>query len=82
VFDFTESMRKILNAGPAAERVLLGHLADEEPGSNNHLAGVGSVKSIEPIIDAMADEQEQKTSPEAKKRNPCREPRVDEHHRG
>jgi len=70
-FEFTESMQKVLNAGPSAENVLLRHLADD--GTKDQiiilLGGVGGVKSIEPIIDAMADEQEQKTSPEAKKRN-------------
>jgi hypothetical protein len=71
VFDLTEPMQEILNSGPAAENVLLEHLADE--GTKDQiiilLGGVGGVKSIEPIISAMADEQEQKIAPEAKKTN-------------
>jgi hypothetical protein len=71
VLNFTDPMQKILDAGPAAESVLLGHLGDE--GTKDQiiilLGGVGNVKSIEPIIDAMADEQGQRSSPEAKKRN-------------
>lgn len=70
-FNFTEPMQKLLNSGPEAESVLLRHLADE--GTKTQviilLGGVGGTKSIEPIIDAMAGEQEQKSSPEAKKRN-------------
>src|SRR5215813_5398223 len=62
VFNLKEPMQKILNAGSPAEIVLLRHLADE--GAKEQivilLGGAGGVKSIEPIIDAMADEQEQK----------------------
>jgi hypothetical protein len=71
VFDFTKPMQKILDAGAVAENMLLGHLADG--GTKDQiiilLGGVGGVKSIEPIITAMADAQEQMADPEAKKRN-------------
>lgn len=70
-FNFTEPMQKILVAGSSSEGVLLRHLADE--GTKDQiiilLGGVGGAKSIEPIIGTMADEQEQRTSPEAKERN-------------
>ena len=71
VFNFTPPMLEILDAGSAAEPVLLRHLADE--GTKDQviilLGGVGSIKSVKPIIDAMADENEQNLNPEAKKRN-------------
>jgi hypothetical protein len=71
IFDFTDPMRKILEIGPGARKVLLRHLDDE--GTRDQviilLGGVGDAKSIEPIINAMADEQEQKSNPAAKKIN-------------
>jgi hypothetical protein len=67
VFNFTDPMCKILETESAA----LGHLNDE--GTKDQviilLGGVGDTKGIEPIIHAMADEEEQRADPAAKKMN-------------
>jgi hypothetical protein len=71
VFNFTDPMRKILETGSAAQEILLRHLNDE--GTKDQiialLGGVGDARSIEPIIHAMADEEEQRADPAAKKMN-------------
>jgi hypothetical protein len=71
VFNFTDPMRKILEVGSPAQEVLLHHL--EYEGTKDQiiilLGGVGDMKSVDPIINAMADEQEQKSNPAAEKIN-------------
>jgi hypothetical protein len=71
VFNFTDPMRKILEVGSPAQEVLLHHL--EYEGTKDQiiilLGGVGDVRSIDPIINAMADEQEQRSNPAAEKIN-------------
>ena len=71
VFNLTDPMCKILETGSAAQEILLRHLNDE--GTKDQiialLGGVGDAKSIEPIIHAMADEEEQRADPTAKKMN-------------
>ncbi len=64
-------MRKILQVGPPAQKILLHHLQDD--GTKDQivilLGGVGDMKTIEPIISAMSDQDEQTSNPAAKKIN-------------
>jgi hypothetical protein len=54
-FNFTEPMLRLLQAGPAAQKILLQYLNDQQ--SKDHimilLGGVGDERSVEPIIEAM-----------------------------
>src|SRR5260370_29699734 len=69
VFNFTGPMNRILQVGPAAQKILLHHLQDE--GAKDQivilLGGVGDVSSIEPIINAMAEKDEIKTNSDARR---------------
>src|ERR1700733_1506740 len=71
VFNFTDPMCRILETGSASQEILLRHLNDE--GTKDRiiilLGGIGDAKSIEPIIHAMADEEEQRADPAAEKMN-------------
>jgi len=71
IFYFTPPMRQILQAGPAAQDVLLQYLDDSE--IKDHiiilLGGIGNGKAVGPIIDAMADRNEARESAYAKKVN-------------
>lgn len=71
VFSFTTPMRKILQAGPAAQDVLLKHLDDPE--IKDHiivlLGGVGDAKAVAPIIHAMADRNDARDNTYARKVN-------------
>lgn len=71
VFGFTPSMRKILQAGPAAQNVLLKYVDD--PQIKDHiiilLGGVGDGRAVGPIIHAMADRNEARDNAYAKKVN-------------
>jgi hypothetical protein len=71
IFNFTPPMRQILQAGPAAQDVLLQYLDDSE--IKDHiivlLGGIGNGKAVGPIIDAMADRNEARENAHAKKVN-------------
>jgi hypothetical protein len=71
VFNFTDPMRKILEIGPQAQTLLLHHLKEEAIKDQVIilLGGVGNLRSIMPIIDAMADGNEQMSNAAAKKTN-------------
>lgn len=69
IFNFTDPMLQILQAGSDAQQVLLRHLADNE---NRHqiiilLGGVGDERAIDPLIRAMTDNDELRTNPRAAK---------------
>ncbi len=71
VFDFTAPMRQILQAGPAAEDVLLEYVDDSQ--IKDHiivlLGGVRDGKAVAPIIHAMADRNEARDNAYARKVN-------------
>lgn len=71
MFYFTPPMRQILQAGSAAQDVLLQYLNDSE--IKDHiivlLGGIGNGKAVGPIIDAMADRNEARENAYAKKVN-------------
>lgn len=71
IFNFTPPMRQILQAGPAAEDVLLQYVNDSQ--IKDHiiilLGGVGNQKAVGAIIDAMADRNEARENAYAKKVN-------------
>jgi len=59
-FNFTEPMIRLLQVGPAAQKILLQYLADQR--IKDHvivlLGGVGDERSVGPIIDAMPSKGE------------------------
>ena len=71
IFNFTIPMLNILRVGSVAQPTLLRHLNDADIKDQIIilLGGVGDVRSIKPLIDAMADSQEQKTNRVAKRTN-------------
>ncbi len=70
-FNFTSPMLQILQAGPAAQDILLKYL--DEPEIKDHIiilfGGSWRRKSCSPIIHAMADRDEARKSPYAQKVN-------------
>ncbi len=71
LFNFTDPMHKILEAGPAAQTILLHHIGDAEIKDQIIilLGGVGNGSSIEPIINAMAGKEDIKSDPIARRIN-------------
>jgi hypothetical protein len=59
-FNFTEPMLRLLQVGPAAQKILLQHLDDQQ--IKDHviilLGGVGDEGAVEPIIHGMAEKGE------------------------
>jgi len=59
-FNFTEPMIRLLQVGPAAQKILLQYLNDQR--IKDHviilLGGVGDERSVGPIIDAMPNKGE------------------------
>jgi hypothetical protein len=70
-FYFTPPMRQILQAGPAAQDVLLEYLNDSQIKDQIILllGGIGNGKAVGPIIDAMANEDETRENAYARKVN-------------
>jgi hypothetical protein len=70
-FHFTTPMLEILQAGPAAQEILLKYLDNVEIKDQVILllGGVGDGTAIEPIIRAMADGDEARTRDKAKRLN-------------
>jgi len=68
-FAFTDPMVNILQAGRSAQDVLLRHISDANIRDQviMLLGGVGDENAIEPIIDAMADSDESRFDPKAKR---------------
>jgi hypothetical protein len=71
VFNFTRPMLQILQAGPAAQDVLLRYLDDPKIKDQIIilLGGLGDQKAVLPIIHAMADRNEVRDSDYARKVN-------------
>jgi hypothetical protein len=71
VFNFTRPMLQILQAGPAAQDVLLQYLDDPKIKDQIIilLGGVGDQKAVAPIIRAMADRNEARDNDYARKVN-------------
>jgi hypothetical protein len=71
VFNFTRPMLQILQAGPAAQDVLLQYLDDPKIKDQIIilLGGVGDQKAVMPIIRAMADRNEARDNDYARKVN-------------
>ncbi len=71
LFNFNSPMLQILQAGPAAQSILLKYLDDSQIKDQIIilLGGVGDETAVGPIIDAMADRQEAHNSSYAKKVN-------------
>ncbi len=71
VFRFTSPMQQILQAGPAAQDILVQYLTDSQ--IKDHiimlLGGVGDGKAVGPIIHAMADRNEARDGEYARKVN-------------
>jgi len=70
-YALTDPMAKILQAGRSSQEVLLLHLSDPKIQDQIVLllGGVGDERSIEPIIATMADAEQAKVEPEARRRN-------------
>lgn len=70
-FHFTAPMIQILQAGPAAQDVLLEYISDPQIKDQIIilLGGVGDGKAVEPIIEAMAIPEEARASAYARKVN-------------
>ena len=71
VFNFTDPMLSILQAGPPAQNILLQHLKDPEIQDQIMilLGGVGDERVVDPIIDSMPTAAETYWSPDAKRIN-------------
>lgn len=71
IFDFTPPMLKVIEAGPAAEPILLQYLNDAQIKDQIVilLGGVGDEKAVDPIVDVMADHGEILFDPQARKLN-------------
>src|SRR6266853_1765304 len=61
-FNFTEPMLRLLQVGPAAQKILLQHLDDQQ--IKDHViilfGGVGDEGAVEPIIHGMAEKGEKR----------------------
>ncbi len=70
-FGFTAPMQSILQAGRAAQHVLLSHLRDDDIRDQLVLllGGVGDENAVWPIIEAMADGDQARFDPKAKRLN-------------
>ena len=70
-FAFTDPMMNILLAGHAAQDVVLRHISDEQIKDQvvMLLGGIGDEKAIPPIIENMANANEARFNPKAKRLN-------------